>query len=67
METRTDRKCRRACVTFKYKGEDSQGICVTFTRWKVGQFHLEKDPRKCGSPHKIGVIHEIKGKKELYS
>ena len=27
----------------KDKEEDTQGICVTFTQRKVGQFHLEKE------------------------
>ena len=51
----------------KDKGEDTQGICVTFTQRKVGQFHLEKEARRCGSPHKIRVMYEIKGNKEVYS
>ena len=49
------------------KGEDTQGICVTFTQTKVGQFHLEKESRRCGSPHKIRVMYEIKGNKEVCS
>ena len=34
------KKWRRGCVTsHKDKEENTQGICVTFTRRKVGQFH----------------------------
>ena len=51
----------------KDKGEDTQGISVTFAQRKVGQFHLEKEARRCGSPHKIRVMYEIKGNKEVYS
>ena len=67
--TFTQRKWRHACVTFtKDKGDDTQGICVTFTQRKVGQFHSEKEAKRCGSPHKIRVMYEIKGNnKEVYS
>ena len=51
----------------KHKGEDTQGICVTFKLRKVGQFHSEKEAKRCGSPHKIRVMYEIKGNKEVYS
>ena len=51
----------------KDKGEDTQGICVTFTQRKVGQFDSEKEARRCGSPHKIRVMYEIKGNKKVYS
>ena len=49
------------------KGEDPQGIRVTFTKRKVGQFHSEKEAKRCGSSHKIRVMYEIKGNKEVYS
>ena len=52
----------------KNKGVDTQAICVTFTQQKVGQFHSEKDAKRCGSPHKIRVMYEIKGNNmEVYS
>ena len=52
----------------KDKGDDTQGICVTFIQRKVGQFHSEKEAKRCGSPHKIRVMYEIKGNnKEVYS
>ena len=53
--------------SYKENGEDTQGICVTFTQRKVGQFHSEKKAKRCGTPHKIGEINEIKGNKEVYS
>ena len=52
----------------KDKGVDTQGICVTFTQKKVGQFHSEKEAKRCGSPHKIRVKYEIKGNNmEVYT
>ena len=45
----------------KDKGQNTHGICVTFTQGKVGQFHSEKEAKRCRSPHKIGVMYEIKG------
>ena len=52
----------------KDKGEDTQGISVTFTQRKVGQFHSEKGAKICGSPQKIRAMYEIKGNnKEVYS
>ena len=44
---------------------DTQDICVTFTQRKVGQLHSEEEAKRCGSPHKISVIYETKGNKEL--
>ena len=44
---------------------ETRGACVTFTQRKVGQFHLEKEARKCGSPDKIRAMYEIKGNKEV--
>ena len=43
----------------KDKGEDTQGICVTFKQ--------RKEAKRCGSPHKIRAMYEIKGNKEVYS
>ena len=51
----------------KDKGEDIQGICVTFTQRKIGQFHSEKEASRCGSPHKIRVMYGIKENKEVHS
>ena len=52
----------------KDKGEDTQGICATFTQRKVGHFHSEKEAKRCGRPNKIRVMCEIKGNnKEVYS
>ena len=52
----------------KDKGEDTQGISVTFTQRKVGQFHSGKGAKMCGSPQKIRAMYEIKGNnKEVYS
>ena len=52
----------------KDKGEDTQGISVTFTQRKVGQFHSEKEAKRCGSPHKVRAMYEIKGNnEEVYS
>ena len=33
---------------------------MTFTQRKVGQFHSEKEAKRCGSPHKVRVMYEIK-------
>ena len=41
-------------------------LCDIHTK-KVGQFHLEKEARRCGNPHKIRVMYEMKGNKEVYS
>ena len=50
----------------KDKGEDTKGICVTFTQRKVGQFHSEKEAKSAG-PHKR-VMYEVKGNNgEVYS
>ena len=43
----------------KDKGEDTQGICVTFKQ--------RKEAKRCGSPYKIRAMYEIKGNKEVYS
>ena len=52
----------------KDKGEETQGISVTFTQRKVGQFHSEKEAKRCGSPHKVRAMYEIKGNyEEVYS
>ena len=52
----------------KDKGDDTQGICVTFTQKRVGQFHSEKKEKRCDSPHKIRVMYKAKGNnKEVYS
>ena len=52
----------------KDKWEDTQGIRVTFTQRKAGQFHSVKEAKRCGSPHKRGVMYEIKrNNKEIYS
>ena len=40
----------------KVKGKDTQGICVTFTQRKVGQFHSEKETKRWGSPQKVRVL-----------
>ena len=51
----------------KDKGEDTKGICVTFTQRKVGQFHSEKEAKRSAGPHKR-VMYEIKGNNgEVYS
>ena len=46
---------------------ETQGICVTFTKRKGGKFHSEKEAKRCDSPHKIRVMYEKKGNKEVYS
>ena len=51
--TFTQRKWRRTCVTFKQR--------------KLGQFHSQKGPKRCGSPNKIRVMYEIKENKEVGS
>ena len=62
------KKWRCACATFtQKKGEDAQVICVTFTQRTLGQLHSEKKAKRCGSPHKMRVMYEIKGNKEVYS
>ena len=40
---------------------------MTFAQRKVGQFHSEKKTKRCGSPHNIRVMYEIKGNKEVCS
>ena len=40
---------------------------MTFTQTRVGQFDSEKEAKRCGSPHKIRVMFEKKGNKEVYS
>ena len=41
---------------------------MTFTQRKVGQFHSETEAKRCGSPHKVRVMYEIKGNnEEVYS
>ena len=51
----------------KDKEEDTQGICMTFTQRKVGQFHSENKAKRCDSVHKIRVMYEMKGNnKEVY-
>ena len=56
----------RMCDIHKNNG-DTQDICVIFTQRKVVQFYSEKEAKRCGSPHKIRVMYEIKGNKEIYS
>ena len=47
-------------------GEDTHGICVAFTQRKVGQFHSEKEAKRCGSPRKIKVMYEVKKEQFLW-
>ena len=59
-------KTRMSDIHTKIK--DTQGICVTFTQKRVGQFHSEKKEKRCDSPHKIRVMYKAKGNnKEVYS
>ena len=40
---------------------------MTFKQRKLGQFHSQKGPKRCGSPNKIRVMYEIKENKEVGS
>ena len=40
-------------VWHSHKDNGDTHICVTFTKWKVGQFHSAKNPKRCGSSHNI--------------
>ena len=67
--TFTQRKWRHAWVKFtQSKGENTHGICVTFTQRRVGQFHSEKRQKGVAVHTKIRVTYERKeNNKEVYS
>ena len=67
-DTHTKKMETRMCDIQTDKTDNTHGICLTFTQRKQGHFHLEIEPKRCGSSHKIRVIYEIKGNnKEVYS
>ena len=38
---------------------------MTFKLRKVGQFNSEEEAKRCGSPHKIRAMYEIKGNRRF--
>ena len=46
---------------------ETHRIFVTFTQRNVGELHSEKEAKMCGSLHKIRLMYEIKGNKEVCS
>ena len=47
----------------KYNG-GTQDICMTFAQTMEGQFHSEKEAKKCGSRENIREMYERKKKQE---
>ena len=67
--TFTERKWRRACVTFTQRlGRGHTGYLCDIYAKKMGQLHSEKEGKRSGSPHRMRVMYKIKGNnKEVYS